>query len=44
VVLLERARIEEPDTVLERASAIRARLSGRPVGDVVTDVREERAR
>jgi len=44
LVLLERVRDEDPETVLERAAGIRARLTGRALGDTVAEVRQERAR
>jgi plasmid stability protein len=44
LVLLERARVDDPEGPVERAAAIRARLAGRALGDTVAEVRQERAR
>lgn len=43
-LLLERARGLERNDGLEKARAMREKLRGRDLGDVVRDVRDERAR
>ena len=44
LVLLEKARSLDQDSPVERARAIRERLSGRDLGDTVSEVREDRLR
>ncbi len=44
LVLLERARADDPGLLLDRAASIRKRLADRPLGDTVAEVRKERAR
>ena len=42
LTLLEQTRILSRTSPLERAAALRERLAGRPLGDTVEEVREER--
>ena len=44
LILLEAARRLDGPSALDEARAIRERLAGQPLGDVVQDVRDERAR
>lgn len=44
LVILEGVPAEPADDLLRRASAIRRRLKGRKLGDVVLDLRSERER
>jgi hypothetical protein len=44
LVILEGVPAEPADDLLRRASAIRRRLQGRTLGDVVLDLRSERER
>ncbi|MFM2152437.1 MAG: Arc-like binding domain [Pseudomonadota bacterium] len=44
LVLLEQVRVFDRPSALDRAAAIRERLKGRRLGDLVADVRAERER
>lgn len=44
LTLLERAQRLEGESPVRRASEIRERLSGRDLGDTVTEIRKERQR
>ncbi len=44
VTILDRARILDGESPLDRASAIRRKLAGRRLGNTIEEVRQERSR
>lgn len=44
VTILDRARILDIESPLERAATIRMKLVGRPLGDTIEEIRQERNR
>ena len=44
ILRLASVRLDEQTAPLARAEALRARLSGRPIGDTVAEIRAERLR
>ena len=44
VTILDRSRILDNESPLERAAIIRAKLAGRSLGDTIEEIRQERSR
>lgn len=44
ITILDRARILDDESPLERATMIRQKLAGRPLGDTIAEMRQERSR